>query len=228
MRFVHVVLDLDGTLVDTTAAQTVAVNEILSSLGRPHLDSRTVRQIAVHGLRSMLRSALHLTGAALTDVQVTEHLQTLRAGYRAHLLELAVAAPGVDRTLRDLKQAGIALTVLSNKPEDTAVSLLDHVGVAKHIAFLVAGDMGYDRKPEPSGLQELMRAVGSGRDNTLVCGSMRIDMQTARNANVRCAACSPFVDPSEVMALGADYVLQDLAQLLSLCTGRHASARFSS
>ena len=227
MRYVHVVCDLDGTLVDTTASQTVALNEVLSAHGRSTLDSKAVRLIAGHGLRAMLREAFHKTGESLTDEALSNALLDLREAYDAHLLELTVAAPGLSRALRELGALGVNLTVLSNKTEATAVSLLDHVGVTDRVAFLVAGDMGYDRKPEPSGLQELMRAVGSSAHNTVLCGSMRVDMQTARNAGIKCAACSPFVDPSEMLALGADYMLHELSQLVQLCTGRHQSGRFT-
>ena len=226
MRFEHVALDLDGTLVDTTASQTVALNAVLVAHGRSALASRKVRLIAGSGLRAMLREAFHLTGVALPDGDLSDALKTLRQHYRERLLELTIAAPGLERTLRDLNQAGVRLTVLTNKPQDTAIALLDHVGATSQISYLVAGDMGYARKPDPGGLAELMRATDSDLQSSLLCGSMRIDMQTARNAGVRCAACSPFVDPGEMLALGADYMLHDLAQLVPLCTGRRKSGRF--
>ncbi len=227
MKFVHVVLDLDGTLVDTTASQTVAVNEVLATHGRTAIDSKTVRLISGHGLRAMLREAFHETGDALTDEQLSQALQQLRVAYKSHLLELALVAPGLQRVLRELNDVGVTLTVLSNKTQATAIALLDHIGATERVAFLVAGDMGYDRKPEPSGLLELVRAVGSEQGNTLLCGSMRVDMQTARNAGIHCASCSPFVDPSEMIALGADYMLHELSQLLPLCTGRKDSGHFA-
>jgi phosphoglycolate phosphatase len=226
MRFVHVVFDLDGTLVDTTACQTVALNEILISHGRRALASKSVRLIAGHGLRAMLREAFHVTGDPLKDQDLSEALDQLRTNYNEHLLELTIAAPALSRTLRELSGAGVAMTVLSNKPQETAIALLDHVDATEHVAFLVAGDMGYDHKPDPRGLLELMRAVDSDEGNTLLCGSMRVDMQTARNGAVKVAACSPFVDPSQMLALGADYMLHELAQLVPLCTGGRKSGRF--
>ncbi len=226
MRFSHVVLDLDGTLVDTTASQTVALNEVLSGHQRDNLDATTVRRIAGSGLRAMLREALHLTGDPLTDAEISACLTKLRQLYARHLLKLTIAAPGLARTMRELHEAGVALSVLTNKPQNTAIELLDHVNITDSVAFLVAGDMGYARKPDPSGLLELMRSVQSDPGNTLLCGSMRIDLQTARNAGVRCAACCPFIDPVEVISLGADYMLHDLEQLHPLALGRRKSDRF--
>ena len=226
MHFHHVALDLDGTMVDTTASQTVALNEVLSAYDRSPLPAQKVRQIAVHGLRAMLREAFYLTGDTLTDHDLSIALDQLREGYNAHLLELTVAAPGLDRALRELNEVGVACTVLSNKPQDTVMRLLDHVEATEYIAYLVSGDMGYARKPDPGGLAELMRSTDTSLADTLMCGSMRIDMQTARNAGVQCAACSPFVDPGEMLALGADYMLHELSQLVALCTGRKLSGRF--
>lgn len=226
MRFSHVVLDLDGTLVDTTASQTVALNDIIAQHGRAALDSRTVRSIAGHGLRAMLREAFHITGNALPDVELNLALKTLRVRYDSRMLELTVCAPGVQRTMRELHETGVKLSVLSNKPQIAAVALLDHAGITNCIDLLVAGDMGYPRKPDPQGLVSLMASAGTDITNTVMCGSMRIDMQTARNAGIACAACSPFIDPSEVVALGGDYALLDIGQLLPLCTGRAASGSF--
>lgn len=220
MRFDHVVFDLDGTLVDTTACQTVALNQVLTANKRNALPSTAVRQLAGHGLRAMLREAFHLTGDSLTDKDLSDALEQLRAGYGQHLLELTVVAPTLERTLRELRSARVSLSVLSNKPQKTAIALLDHAKATDHVAYLVAGDMKYDHKPDPQGLLDLMQAVGSEESSTLLCGSMQVDMQTARNGGVKTAACSPFVDPSEMMALGADYMLHEIAQIVPLCTGR--------
>ena len=174
----------------------------------------------------MLREAFHLTGEAINDVVLSDQLDQLRPRYDAHMLELTVLAPGLERAMRDLQLHGVHLSVLSNKPRYAAVALLDHAGIADCVGFLVAGDMGYPRKPDPQGLRSLMESVGSTIDDTLLCGSMRIDLKTARNALVPCAACSPFVDPTEVLALGADYMLHEIGQLVPLCTGRRQSGSY--
>ncbi len=226
MRFSHIVFDLDGTLVDTTASQTVALNEVLSQRDRDTLDARVVRRIAGSGLRAMLREAFHLTGAPLKDAELNTALAQLRQLHRRRLLELTLPAPGLERSIRELREGGVSLSVLTNKQQDSAVELLDHFALTDYIDFLIAGDMGYARKPDPEGLLSLIHSVGSAESNTLVCGSMRIDLQTARNANVRCAACCPFIDPVEVISLGADYMLHELGQLLPLTTRRSKSGRF--
>lgn len=223
MQFSCIVFDLDGTLVDTSASLTIALNEVLEHLGRRSLDSLQVRKMGAEGLRTLLRRAINLTGPALDDVALSEALALFRDGYDRHLLELSRPCPSMLQMARELSDEGATLGVLTNKHERTALKLLEHFGMCERLDYLVAGDMGVARKPDPAGLLQIMELAGATADKTLFVGDDRIDLLTARNAGVKYAVCSPFADRSRLFAQGADYVLYGLDQVVQLARGEPRS-----
>jgi len=219
MRFSCIVFELDGTLVDTTASMTVALNEILTLQGRRAMDANQVRRLACEGMRTILRRAFILTGAALNDISLGETLESFRKAYQKRLLELTQPSPDLLPTLRRLRDQGAVLAVLTNRHEATTVHVLDHLGLSGHIDYLVAGDMGVLRKPDPAGLLQIMASAHKQPSETVMVGNARSDLLTARNGGVSYAICSPFAERSHLIAQGADYVLHRLDQVVNMAAG---------
>jgi phosphoglycolate phosphatase len=83
--------------------------------------------------------------------------------------------------------------VLTNKPEAPSRRLLEAFGLADFFPRVVGGDSGFARKPEPAGLQWLMRDAGAESSTTWLVGDSMIDVQTSRRAGVRmCVALYGF------------------------------------
>lgn len=228
MRYSCVVFELDGTLVDTTACMTVALNEVLVANGRRVVDAAHVRRLAPEGMRTVLRRSFVTTGEALGDVALAEALVQFRAAYMDRLLELTRPGPDLMLTMRRLRERGVSLNVLTNRHEQTALRLVDHFGLTPHLDFLLAGDMGVARKPDPVGLQQIMDSAGARPEQTVLVGNARNDLLTARNSGVSYAICSPFAERSHLIAQGADYVLHRLDQLVPLVTGDEGDQSASS
>jgi ribonucleotide monophosphatase NagD (HAD superfamily) len=108
--------------------------------------------------------------------------------YGEHLLDATVLYPGVTDALDALDAAGVALTVCSNKPEGYSRTVLAGLGVLTRFRALVGGDSLPTRKPDPTGMAELMRATGTDRGTTLLVGDSHVDVATAANAGVAFAA----------------------------------------
>ena len=216
MRYRCIVLDLDGTLVDSTAALTHSLNEVLTSLARRELSPETVRRHADHGLRALLREACHLTGLALSDVDLNRHLGTFRLRYDACLVQKTTLHPHVLDTLTHLRELGGGFSILTNKPKTPCLKLVEHFGLEQHIDYIVTGDMGLLRKPDPAGLLCLLEQMGCAPQEALFVGSGRVDVHTARNAGVRTALCAPRCELSQLKSMGSDYVMTDFRQLVSV------------
>ncbi len=227
MRFRYFVFDLDGTLVDTTPALTVGLDETLDQLGRRRVGADTVARISGHGLRALLRSAVLMSGAPLGDLELSEAVRGFRAAYERELLGRAVAADGARETIARLVESGARAAVLTNKPTRSSVDLLAHLGYADLLDYVVGGDLELPRKPDPAGLLTLLEHWEARRDDALLVGSSRVDMQTARNADVQIALCSPFGDPHRTFGLGADFVLESFEQLVPLAGLAASTERFS-
>lgn len=216
MRFRFLVFDLDGTLVDTTPALTVALDETLDHLGRRHVGADTVARISGHGLRALLRSAVLMSGPPLGDLELSDAVQRFRAAYERELLGRARAAEGALEAIAALTEAGARAAVLTNKPTRSSIDLLDHLGYASLLDYVVGGDLELPRKPDPAGLLTLLEHWHARRDDALLVGSSRVDLQTARNAEVHIALVSPFGDRHRTFGLGADFTLDSFEQLLPL------------
>ena len=216
MRFRYFAFDLDGTLVDTTPALTVGLDETLDQLGRRRVGADTVARISGHGLRALLRSAVLMSGAPIGDLELSEAVRAFRAAYERELIERAVPATGARETIAKLVESGAKAAVLTNKPTRSSVDLLAHLGYADLLDYVVGGDLDLPRKPDPAGLLTLLEHWEARRDDALLVGSSRVDMQTARNADVHIALCSPFGDLHRIFGLGADFVLDGFEQLVPL------------
>ncbi len=224
MRYSCVVFEFDGTLVDTTASMTVSLNEVLALHGRRAIDANQVRRIAPEGMRTVLRRSFVMTGTALNDIALGETLETFREAYRARLFELTRPAPDLVPTLRRLRDRGVVLSILTNRHEQTTVRLMEHFGLTSFFDFLVAGDMGVARKPDPAGLNQIMESAGASTEQTVLVGNARSDLLTARNGDVSYATCSPFAERSHLIAQGADFVLHRLDQVIHLAVGEESTS----
>ncbi|MCO4763507.1 MAG: HAD hydrolase-like protein [Myxococcales bacterium] len=220
MRYSSIILDLDGTLVDTSRALTRGLNETLAHLGRRHVSEEQVRRHANHGLRALLRAACHLTGRALSDAELNAGLVHFRARYDHWLLDLSTLHDGAIEAMQTLQDAGARQSVLTNKPAAPALRLVQTFGLDRFLDFVVTGDMGLPHKPDPSGLLLLLDKLDTDPAHAVFVGSSRVDARTASNAGVRAALCNPSAGRARLLAIGADYVLDDISQLLPLATGQ--------
>ena len=222
MRFPYVIFDLNGTLVDTFADLTVALNETIAAVGRPSLDEAQVRAWAGEGLRGMLRAALLVAGPTPTDLEISDLLTDFRARYEATLGQNARVYPGVVETLTALAQAGVRMAILTNKPQEPSVHLVALTGLAPFFDYLLTCEGDVPRKPDPTGLVELLHSLGGSPGQALMVGSSRIDRETAQNAGVAAALVEDaHYPPSGVLVrgLGAEFVLDDFAKLRALVLG---------
>ncbi len=225
MRFPVVLFDLNGTLVDTLADLTAALNDTLTPLGRPLLEEAQVRMWSGEGLRGLLRAALLATGPAPTDLEINDWLHEFRARYAAHLGQRARVYPGVVETLDALVHAGVRMAIVTNKPEAPSLRLLAQLKLSSYFEYFMTCDGEIARKPDPTGALQVMRQLGGTPAETLMVGSSRIDRETAQNAGFTCALVQHSELESariQLRGLGADFVLDDFAMLRALVLGTRA------
>ena len=119
-RYDHVAFDLDGTLVDSRADLAAATNHVLRSFGLEQIPPASVYALVGEGARRLVERALGPERAALADEGVRRFL----THYREHLLDATRPYDGVEEALGRLGEAGVVLSVLSNKPEGLSRALL--------------------------------------------------------------------------------------------------------
>ena len=208
--------DLDGTLVDTAADLTAAVNHALSLIDRAPLSEAEVRPMIGLGAKHMLEQGLRATGGAEDGVAERLYPDLLRY-YEAHIAVHSRPFPGLTAALDRLDALGVRTAVATNKAEGMARKLLGELGLAERMAAIVGGDTLAVRKPAAEPILTMIEQSGGGR--AAFVGDSIYDVMAAR------AAATPsivvrfgFLDrPAE--DLGADHVIDHYDELVPLLAG---------
>ncbi len=189
------IVDLDGTMVDTLGDFEVALNRMLADLDLPPvtraLVERTVGKGSEHLIRSVLSHQLALPEvkglANVCDARNVENLyEAAWQRYQHHYLaingEFAAVYPGVVDGLAWMRDAGLQLACLTNKPLSFAKPLLEAKGLLHYFAHVFGGDSFERKKPDPLPLLKTCEAMGVSPVQALMVGDSSNDAQAARAA----------------------------------------------
>jgi phosphoglycolate phosphatase len=193
-RYSLVLLDLDGTLVDSAPDLCTALGLALAEIGRPPPDLTDVRRMIGEGQRVLVERALRHAGADPAGVDA--FLPRFRAQYGAHLLDRTALYPGVKETLAALTGV-VPMAVATNKPGPWARQITAGLGLDPHLLWVLGEDDVGARKPDPRLLTELCGRAGVETDRTLFVGDSLIDLRTAQAAGMDMALCTwGYADPA--------------------------------
>ena len=210
------VFDLDGTLVDTAPDILSALNFVLVREGRRPVTRTDLRHLVGHGARTMFAEALAITGGPLPEARVVALIDDYIARYRAHIADESRPFPGVEETLAHFVQMGARLGVLTNKPQELAVPLLETLGLTKYfVAIHGAGRFSYS-KPDARVFRHVVDEMGGHGAGALMIGDSTTDAKTARAANVPVILLTYGYTPDPVESLGAAAIADDFNQLPAL------------
>jgi phosphoglycolate phosphatase len=210
----HVILDLDGTLIDSRADLAAAVNHVLRTLGLEQLRPETVYRYVGNGARVLVERALGQERNELWDRGVAEFL----AHYREHLLDHTHLCPGMGDVLSSLAERHVAVSVLTNKPEALSLQILDGLDVRDRLVGVIGGDTLPVRKPDPAGVFQLLRCTNTTPDRAVFVGDSSVDLQTARAAAVRFCGVGWGFNPEDLAGEGIPCV-RDAGELGRLILG---------
>ena len=174
-----IVFDLDGTLVDSRRDLAESANELIVQLDGTPLDEGTIGNMIGPGVASLLRQAL-AAGAGIGEVDV-DLVTRFRAIYERRLLDHTLPYPGVRSLLQRLTKDRL-VSVLTNKPTATALKMLAGLDLLHFFRLAICADGPFPLKPDPSGLQYLMREAEISPADCLMVGDSLVDHQTARDA----------------------------------------------
>lgn len=178
-----VLIDLDGTLVDTAPDIVAAVNRMLGGLYAPSLPFKTVCSYIGKGVPNLVRRALQAGG--LTGEVDERHAQDLfYQHYRDTNGYFGRVFPGVRDGLNALRLAGYPLGCVTNKPLSFTEPLLAATGLAEYFEIVVAGDSIAKMKPDPEPLFHACRQMQADPALSVLVGDSGIDVAAARAARM--------------------------------------------
>lgn len=180
-----VVFDLDGTLADTSGDLIAAANACFVRMGQGsplHMASDAL--VAFGGGRAMLRLGFSRLGRVWNEADVDAQYPVLLEAYAQAIAVHSTLYPGAVQAVRNLRAAGFATAICTNKPEHLAVMLCDHLGISDLFGALLGADSLPVRKPDPDHYFETVRRAGGTAARSLLIGDTITDRDTARAAGV--------------------------------------------
>lgn len=210
MRYKAVLFDMDGTVLDTLADLTNAINHTLSDYGMPLLDKRQVAQYLGNGAAYLMSRAVP---EGTPDALREEMLRAYQPWYDSHCAILTAPYPGIVSLMQALREAGVKQAVISNK-QDTAVKQL----AAQHFPGLLETAVGESetvrRKPNPDAVLAALREMGVEKRDAVYVGDTEVDLRTAENAGLACAVVGwGFRTEEQLYEAGAEHIFQSAEEL---------------
>jgi phosphoglycolate phosphatase len=208
------VLDLDGTLVDSAPDLAAALNRVMGARGFSPFSLAEVTAMVGDGVKVLLDRAFAARGA----VADAAALAAYSADYGANFAVATRPFPGAEAALRRLAEAGWRLAVCTNKPEAMARDVLAATGFSGLFAAVGGGDSFSTRKPDPVHLLATLAAAGADPARAVMIGDHRNDIHAASGAGVPGVFAAWGYGPP-AMAEGAAAVAQGFAEVPGIVEG---------
>src|SRR5579863_6824809 len=208
--------DLDGTLIDSKQDLVLSVNATLRSLGREELPADLVASYVGSGAPALIRRAL---GGLPDSEEFQRALQFFLAYYEQHKLDFTRAYPGVQEALQQLRD--IPMVVLTNKPVNISVRILEGLGLASFFQAIYGGNSFPTKKPDPLGANTILTQLRVAPQEAVMVGDSEVDVQTARNAGMISAIVNFGFGIHNRVAYPADVYLDRMQDLLPLFFNDH-------
>ena len=208
------ILDLDGTLIDSKNDLIQSVNAMLRELGRNELAAETISGYIGHGAPQLVARAL---GNGGSEEQRKRALEFFLSYYESHKMDTTTAYPGVAETLEELRK--VPMAVLTNKPVRISVRILEGLGLKKYFRAIYGGNSFETKKPDPLGARAILREMRALPGETLMVGDSEVDVQTARNAGTMAAAVNYGFGVHDRATYPADIYLDRFHELTTILGG---------
>jgi len=216
MPFRAVIFDLDGTLLDTIEDLTDSMNAALVRLGHPARTIAECKQLVGDGLETFVRRALP-PAAADDPRQRTRLRELMMMEYRDRSTLKTRPYPGVPDLLDALAARNVPAAVLSNKPHDSTLAVMEHYFSRWSFRAIFGARDGVPVKPDPAGALEIARILGLAPANIAYLGDTNTDMQTATGAGMYgVGALWGFRTAGELIANGAKVLIETPMDLMPI------------
>ena len=213
-----ILIDVDGTLVDSVPDLAWCVDELMRQLGMPERGEAAVRNWVGNGVERLVRRALinALDGEpdeALFDKAYPIFLDL----YADNTSKRSVLYPGVREGLDYLKAQGYRLGCVTNKASQFTLPLLRDLGIHGDFENIVCGDTLAKKKPDPLPLLHSAKVLGVKPEDSLMLGDSMSDVKAARAAGFQIICMSyGYNHGVDIRESDPDVVIDSMAELKGL------------
>lgn len=208
------IFDLDGTLTNTLESMTYSVNLTLEEMGLSKITKDQCRLFVGNGARVLMEKSLKAVGD--TDAsRIEEGMEIYGRIFDRNCTYHVTPYEGIPEMLKALKDKGIQLAVLSNKPDRQTVKVVKAIFGEELFDYAQGQKEGIRRKPEPDGVWYLMEQMHVSKEECLYIGDSEVDAATGRNAGLKTIGMLwGFRDRKTLETAGADDLIDRPDELL--------------
>lgn len=208
------IFDLDGTLIDSKLDLALSVSATLEHMGRAALPHPRIYGYVGKGAPRLIEQAL---GPGATPADCRQGLEFFLAYYRQHMLDNTVTYPGVREGLAALQS--LPMAVLTNKPVRFSQLILEGLGLAGYFRFVYGGNSFETKKPDPAGMEVLLRDFQAAPKEAMLVGDSEVDVQTARNAGTWACGVTYGLGSERLAEYPPDLLVDSLEELAGYLDG---------
>jgi phosphoglycolate phosphatase len=213
-----VLVDVDGTMVDSVPDLAWCVDTMMEQVGRPPWGEARVRLWVGNGVERLVKRALTGSLEGEPDPEAYEKaLPIFLDLYQANTSKRSQLYPGVKEGLDYLKERGYHLGCVTNKAARFTEPLLAALGVDRYFGLVVSGDTLPERKPDPMPLLYAAQYFGVEPGGSLMVGDSISDVKAARAAGFHIVCMSyGYNHGLDIRDFGPDAVIDSMAELRDL------------
>ncbi len=210
-----ILVDLDGTMVDSVPDLALCVDIMMRHLGLPERGEARVREWIGNGVERLVKRAL--VGAYEGEPEEALFKKALPVFLEAYEKNVCVGSrpyPGVEAGLKFLSDAGYPLGCVTNKAARFTEPLLDKLGLAKFFGIIVSGDTLPVKKPDPAPLLHAAEFFRVAPEKSLLIGDSISDVKAARAAGFEVVCVSyGYNHGMDIREAGPDVVIDSMEQM---------------
>ena len=211
-NMITAIFDMDGTLADTIADLSDAVNHGLREMGYPEHTYKEYKHFVGNGAQKLCYRALpdeHKDDAGKLHELFSEY-------YGRHFLDKTVVYDGITDCLTALEAAGVQLAIATNKPQDFARSIASALLPDIHFVKILGGCAERPKKPDPAIIAEILGSLPA-EGNVYMIGDSNVDVRTGKNAGITSIGCSwGFRGRQELEEEGADFIAEKPSDITNI------------
>lgn len=214
-----VLIDVDGTLVDSVPDLTFCVDEMLKQLDMPVRGEAAVRQWVGNGVQRLTERALTNDLDGYPDAELLARAMPIFMElYAENTSKRSRLYDGVLEGLDFLQSCeGLKIGCVTNKAEQFTLPLLTDLGIVDRFEIIVSGDSLPEKKPHPMPLLHAAEKLGVKPEDSVMIGDSKSDVKAARAAGFQIICMTYGYNHGEdIRNYSPDAVIDSMIELASL------------
>lgn len=222
MRITALLLDLDGTLVNTAPDMVGSLNRVLANHGKPAADVEQASKIVSNGGKALIEFGF---GEELNPKHTPDLVQEFLSDYKNHVADDSFVYEGMAECLEFCESKQLKWGVITNKPLHLAKDLLTGLGLLERCAILLGGDSLPVKKPDPVPMLHACMVLNLAPSECLYIGDHERDIMAGNAAGMDTGAALWGYIPEQEKPdrWNANFMLNSPTGLLQLLTEKHTS-----